>query len=140
MTPLKAGRGEILMSHHWPLVDVEAFGNPNGDQESLFSGIEYDETKHDIAGVADWDPAGDPDGINSAYRCDYGAVIGTDGVMIGVPGMYVGRWKMHSLRFIRRLIQDRGFGLTIANSRGKIRIESVAIPVDVRRHATKQTV
>ncbi len=140
MTPLKAGRGEILMSHHWPLIDVDIFGNPNGDRESLFADVEYDDTEHDIAGQANWVPDADPDGINSAYRCDYGAVIGTDGVMLGAPGMYVGRWKMHSLRFIRRLIQDRGMGLTIANSRGKIRIESVAIPVDVRRHATKITV
>lgn len=140
MTPIKAGRGELLVSHHWPLIDVDVFGNPNGDRESLFAGIEYADTAHDIAGVADWDPAADPDGINNAYRCDYGAVIGTDGVMLGAPGMYVGRWKMHSLRFIRRLIQDRGFGMTVANSRGKIRIESVAIPVDVRRHATKITV
>ena len=140
MTPLKAGRGEILLSHHWPLIDVEVFGNPNGDRDSLFAGVEYDGEAHDVAGLADWGPATDPDGINNAYRCDYGATIGTDGVMLGTPGMYVGRWKMHNLRFIRRLIQDRGFGMTIANSRGKIRIESVAIPVDVRRHATKLTV
>jgi hypothetical protein len=140
MTPLKTGRGEVLFSHQWPKIDVAVFGNPNGDRETLFTGIEYDQTTHDVANVDDWVPESDPDGINNAYRADYGAVIGTDGVMLGTPGMYVGRWKMHNLRFIRRLIQDRGFGMTIANTRGRIRIESVAMPVDIRRHATKITV
>jgi len=140
MTPLKTGRGEILLSHHWPHINVDVFGNPNGDTEVLFSDIEYDDTGHDVANMVAWVPDADPDGINNPYRSDYGAIIGTDGVMLGASGMYVGRWKMHSLRFIRRLIQDRGFGMTITNTRGKVRIESIAMPVDIRRHATKQTV
>ena len=140
MAPMKAGRGEILFSHHTPRLSLSVFGNPNGDRDVLFADIVYDQTAYDVANLANWIPASDPAGVNSDYRADYGAIIGSDGVMIGAEGMYIGRWKMHNLRFIRRLIQDRGFGMTIANTRGKVRIESIAMPVDVRRHATKQTV
>ena len=138
--PMKLGRGEILLSHQWPMLTAEIFSDVNGDLETLFDGVEYDPTEFDVCDMAEWDPASDPTGLRHAYRKDYPALIGTDGVMLDEGGIMVGKWKMHNLRFLRRLLRDRGFGVKLTNSRGQIRVEAISMPVDVRRHAMKQTV
>jgi hypothetical protein len=140
MPSMRAGRGELLASHHWPLVDVDVWGDQNGASEELFADVEWDDTAFDVADKGTFDPATDADDLTHAYRSDYAALVGSAGVQIGGGGMSVGQMKLHNLRFIRHLLKDRGWGMTIRNRRGRLRLESVAMPVELRRHAFKQTV
>jgi len=136
--PMLMGKGEISVRHQRPLIDVDVFGESLTDAETLFEGITYSDLEHDTADTADWDPATDVDGAANTFRRDLALVVPAGGVLIGPAGLYAGRWKRHGLRFIRRLARDRGFGLQIRNTSGRVKIESIIITAEPRRFAVKE--
>jgi len=139
-TPFKLSRAEILFRHQAPRVSVWIRSADYRTEAALFEAVEYAATEYDVAGRAPWAPATDAAGLTAPHRKDYTVRIGEDGLLIGTAGVRLGVWETHALRFLRRMINDRSVGLRLRSDRGRIRVEALTIPVDVRRAAVTATV
>jgi len=138
--PVRLGRGEVLFSHQDPKVSVDILSEDYATEKNLVTDQKYSQVEYDIADLADWDPETDADGFHDPHRQDYTVLLSSDGVLIGSLGIVLGIWETHSVRFLKRLVNDRSFALEITNKRGKLRVEGIKVPVQMKRFAVRDVV
>jgi len=138
-SPKLLARCEVLYKHQDPKVSLYARAEDYETEETLFTDVEQSQVEYDIALTDDWDDSNTNLDFRDPHRKDYTVYIPEDEsyICMDVTGIDFGVWEEHSMRFIKRLLNDRSFALRILNTRGKISIRSILAAAQLKRFASK---
>jgi len=133
----RMGRGEVILEHWDSKISITMLGSDFREEHALFTDTEFTPTSYDIV-KDDWDDENANLDHDDAFRQDYATAIPDSGnFYLSSAGIQLNMYAEHPFRFLRRLTMDRSFALKIRNTRGKIRIKSVAVAAQLRRHAVR---
>jgi len=135
--PNRYSRGEVMFEHQNPLITLAIKGNDHQTEQTIFSGQEYPYTEWDIV-HADWDETNADLNATDPHRKDYTLFVPEDGIYMDEDGLWAGVWEEHTMRFIPMLVSLWGLAVKITNTRGKLRLKSVALMIEGRRFASQE--
>lgn len=125
----KIMRGLVKMTHMDPNITISVLNNEPFDDETLRSNITFDETKYDIAGIADWVPTNVNQDFETPFRERYAPVnMGTVGIFVKDT---TGEVTMDQIRersqFLRPESVAKWFQLDISSSRDMIGVTATVL-------------
>jgi len=137
-TSKKNFRTEVLYKHQDPKISLFIRSEDYETEETLFTDVEQDQTEYDTINTPDWDDTNTDLDFRNPNRKDYTVYIPSgESIYMDVTGIDFNVWEEHSLRFIKRLMNDRGFALRFLNERGKISLKSIITAGKLKRFASK---